>query len=160
MHTGINHLTLATGHSRISPRHEVNDEFLANMRKSMLRNWPPRKGGAGHVKMPEQFRSYKMAMRPQGDQHHVIAEIANSRVNSGKSPIITFGIAWSERHAARCWDVLRALHPAGLPLPGRPDAPWIGVHIDMELLIQDPELPTWAGDFERCLAWAIAPLDA
>jgi hypothetical protein len=78
----------------------------------------------------------------------------------GAVPLLTLGVATSARDEETVWPALEALYlkitempvlrSADFAAPSRPASlPWLAV-----VLLAPHLCPSWAGDFERCLAWA------
>lgn len=141
------HYTLNTGHARTSPRSEVRGDVLAKMR--------PLTGPGSHnlIVFGKQFAGWVLVVpeMPAG----LIATLYSGRV-----PVLTLGVAGTAAEAAVAWPTLESLYlrltelpvvrSADFAAPKRPETlPWLGVILDMPMLA-----PEWAGDFERCLAWA------
>jgi len=157
----ITHLTLTTGHTRESPRSEVDDEFLATFRKRLLNQWPPRSGHTMVRSLAPYMPKYSIRMRKLPDRHNAVIEILSKR-NKNRT-FVSFGVCWSEQHAEKIWSLLEELEGsqgAIGSIPERPKAPWIAVVPHVRQLLRDPKPLQWAGDFERVIAWAIAPLQS
>ena len=155
----ITHLTLSSGHTRESPRSEVDDEFLANFRKELLKEWPPRSGHTMVKSLAPNVPEYSFRMRKQPDRHNAFIEVFPKR-NKNRT-LISFGVCWSEQHAEKIWSLLEEVQGRELALvsiPERPKAPWVVVVPHFTRLSRDPKPLEWAADFERVIAWAMAPL--
>ena len=152
----ITHLTIFSGDSRESPRSEVNDHDLAKFRATLLKHWPPKPGHTTITTLVPGEPNFRFRMRKVPDGNNAFVEIFATRRR--KMPIISFGICWSEEHAPRIWSMLEEIESTGMPIPNRPGAPWIAVQIHPLQILLNPNVARWAGDFERLLGWAIAPL--
>jgi hypothetical protein len=138
----INHYTLNTGHCRASARSEVGDDVVKTM--------------TGWLDKPEfnlPFEGY-LVRTTTSQSGGLIATVWQ-----GKVPLFTFGVADSEAAEEELWPSLEKMYHSITDLPvhrsmdwessKRPDLPWVAV-----VLVAPVGIPAWAGDFERCLAWA------
>lgn len=139
----LHHITIQTGHTRVSPREEVGAEAIAALRPLLSRGRAPIPGQPGYDLVRIDGPGYIGA------------------VYAGREPLVTFGVARTEAEAEAVWAVLRDLSSpsiAAVPvrMPTRPAAPWLGVvlHVGLHLGVNDhvPAL-SWLGDLERCVAW-------
>ena len=145
----VAHVTLTTGDLRQSPRLEVADSIVSELRPLInavvAGKTVPIPGRAG----------YSISGRSSGEEGtgrclSVIVWAERPQLE----PICTIGIAAHSRCGARLW---RSLHEvATLPAatdPGRqPPAPWVAAALQSGL-DRHLEAASWLGDFERCLAW-------
>ena len=102
---------------------------------------------------------YSIRMRKLPDRHNAFIEILSKR-NKNRT-LVSFGVCWSEQHAEEIWSLLEELQGskgAIGSIPERPKAPWIAVLPHLRQLSRDSKPLLWAGDLERVIAWAIAPL--
>ncbi|WP_458789296.1 hypothetical protein [Adonisia turfae] len=145
----VAHVTLTTGHLRQSPRREVADSIVAELRPLIDAIV------AGKTVPIPGLEGYSISGRSSGEDGagrclSVIVWAERPEVE----PICTIGIAAHSRCGARLW---RSLHEvATLPAatdPGRqPAAPWVAAALQAGL-DRHLEAASWLGDFERCLAW-------
>jgi hypothetical protein len=139
------HLTLNTGHCRESPRSEVGDDILP-----MVRPWL--KPGAHNLPLPGDWR-FEVPIMDRG---------WIGTVYSGEAPLVTVGIAATERQADAVWPALESMYlmitdkcpsaTADWKPPHRPaKSPWVAAVIVGAM----PEaVASMIDDLERCLAWA------
>lgn len=141
------HYTLNTGHSRTSPRDEVAADVIARMAQ-FVQVGEHNLGG-----FHQSFAGYRIVVpeSPGG----LIATLCK-----GQAPILTLGAATTADEAAIVWPALESLYfqvtespvmrVADFAASRQPASlPWLAVALNSPHLC-----PSWAGDFERCLAWA------
>jgi hypothetical protein len=132
--TTLPHYTLATGHTRQSPRSEVSDAVVEQLRPMLL---------TGRHSLP--FAGYECQTTIEGDG--LVATVWNDN-----RPIVTFGVAPNDATASLVWEWLETLYmdtPFRRRVPRRPaTTPWCAA-IVMAMLPDE----SWVADFERCLAW-------
>lgn len=153
--THLTHITTTTGDSRESPRSEVANSIISNLRdmiEALERDWVcnvPGQGGA--------FVIRRIGTGSLDSAAWTIHE-PNAR------PMVTFVVAMTNDEGRRVWRQVvqgaeleaRALGrdlPVSAAKP--PQAPWLGVSLHLHAL--RPELlpaMQWLADFERCIAWA------
>ncbi len=138
------HLTLATGHLRMSPRAEVGPEALAILA-------PIVRAGAGLV--PGMPGVQITIRRPGSGQALIIIHAADGLT------YIVAGLAWSQDAADALWPTLiEMVRDAGAAhsVLRRPDhLPWLAVALTPATVMLGREKIGMLGDLERCLAWAI-----
>lgn len=135
-HKPLTHLTLLTGHSRQSWRHEIDPAALAQCRALLdqaLRG--------GQVSLAPSLHGYSMKATSEGD---AMLCTALADVHGKPAPLVTFGAS-----ASAGVDLWRLLGQSGNP----PPSPWCAVRVEPGLALA-PEAAHWLGDFERCIAWA------
>ncbi len=154
--SGIEHVTLTTGHVRTSYRHEVAEEVIAAMRALIARL-----DGVNTVPIPGLPGLY-LGGRVSG--RCMAATVWTAGPPS--ECILTIGVAAHSRCGAPLW---RALCRYGTgPLLVRPDrrqppTPWVAAALEAPVtaLLYAPDGPAILGrlgDFERCLAWGFLSL--
>lgn len=123
------HLTLNTGHARVSPRAEVADHVLPIVAPLLK---------PGRHAVPGVIGGYELAV-PVCEAGWL------GTVYQATLPIATIGVAADDADAAVIWPALLAVYrqPAKMPQP-----PWCSVVLHLVAPAYD-----WLGDFERCLAW-------
>lgn len=148
----IQHLTVNTGHSTMSPRSEVSDAIIALVQRELL---PHAEFAIPGVRAGWSVKLTRMATAGMFSIFHCGV------------PIVTCGLAMDARASDLVWRQLMSLHslssgcretmPEDWPLePSQPrSVPWLGVVLLPTVAIVPPEDLGWLGDFERCLAWAI-----
>jgi len=140
------HITLDTGHSRRSPRAEVDAEVVATMADFLAsaagtRRFEPMPGPPGY------------AARVSADGGMLMVTIVRS--GTPPAPLVTLGVATRSRHAARLWQILHddTLMPPQTDPGDVPSPPWLAVRMEIGILT-DPSAVDWLADAERCIAWA------
>ncbi len=128
--TGMQHLTLDTGRTRVSFRDEIAPDVLEQLRPLTV---------TGTYPMPQ----------PPGCAVSVAVDgtAALVTVMRAGDPLVTFGVAADERGAAKLWPLIAR--------PGvvRPSAvPWLAAGLEVGVAVHPGDLG-WLGDFERCWAW-------
>lgn len=148
----MEHLTLTTGHSRISTRSEVADKIIALVQRDLL---PLAEFAIPGVSAGWSVKLTRMAAASMFSIYHCGV------------PIVTCGLAMDARASDLVWRKLMSLHslshgcletlPKDWPIePSQPRAvPWLGVVLLPMVAIVPSEDLGWLGDFERCLAWGI-----
>jgi len=142
----IHHLTITTGHSRRSWRHEIEPDVLALTRELLVRGLE-----AGRVDVPAETAGHWMRVTRSGRCLLVTV------MHGEDLPLVTFGVAAHSRGGAQLWRLLceGAITTAGHRLdPDRPpQEPWCAARLEPGIgyMLGSAE---WLGDFERCLAWA------
>lgn len=151
----INHITLTTGHNRVSPRDEVRDETI-----KILHPWLERVLGSDvPVPLPAESLAHYGAKAVLEDTGLVLTVYAprgphiKGKPHRGEMvPIVTMGLAQRPDGAAVLWqqmlDVFGAAQGAEMP-----PTPWCAVALH-PALNQFIDAAEWLGDFERCVAWA------
>ena len=149
----LHHVTLTTGHSRRSYRHEVADAAVAEGRRLIAEAV----GGSGDATLAGEAAHCRLKVSVDG--HQLLATVLGptgptlpDRPCAGEvTPLVTFGAVRRSRAAPRLWEQLAAL--AGVALPERPPAPWCAVVLHPGLSLH-PDATDWLGDLERIVAWA------
>ena len=137
----INHITLATGHNRQSPRTEVGADVIAWLRPwidKLLTSRTP-------LPLPEtSLAAYSAAA-------HIEQGGLVMTVFAGADAIVTFSVAGRSRQSEPLWSYMIAQHGAA-PGLAAPAVPWLAVAV-RDGLTAHSEASEWLGDFERCVAW-------
>lgn len=137
----INHITLATGHNRASPRSEVGAgviEWLAPWLDKLLASSAP-------LPLPEPSLAHCSAAA------HIEQGGLVMTVFAGADALVTFAVAGRSRQSAPLWAYMQAQHSAA-PGLAAPAVPWLAVALRQGLALH-PQGSEWLGDFERCVAW-------
>lgn len=142
--TYINHITLSTGHARRSPRAEVAEDTIR-----MLTHWLAKAlahDGAYPLPGPLGAEGYKAALSVE---HGTL--LCTLSVNP-LQPLLTFGVAARSRQSGELWAMMCAQYGSADALTA-PGTPWCAVALHPAIASR-PDVADWAGDFERCVAWA------
>ena len=149
---GLEHVTITTAHTRWSPRSEVSDDTIHQVKEMLDSALPivddviPK--GSFFTGIPG-FPGHFAAFTPHAGTLMVTV------YNRGVS-LVTFGVTGNPSTSMELWECLHA--SAQLPVlvaaDNPPQVPWCGVRIEYGLLLAPPTDTLWLGDFERCVAWA------
>lgn len=139
----LHHLTLTTGHDRLSPKYEVDDESL-----TLLEPWLAMACSS----------EYEVSL-PALEDYTAIAIVHGSGLVMtvygpalGKiTPLVTFAVAQESANGDELWNKF-AERFGIVPGLNKPPEPWCGVVIHPGLAFNS-EANEWLGDFERCIAW-------
>jgi hypothetical protein len=126
----MQHLTLDTGHTRVSFRDEIAPRVLEQLRPLTVTGTHP---------MPQ----------PAGCTVKVTVDgtAALVTVMDGGDPLVTFGVAADERGAEQLRQLIAR---PGVPQPSA--VPWPAAGLEAGVAAH-PGALDWLGDFERCWAW-------
>ena len=143
----LHHVTLTTGHTRRTWRHEIEPDLMPTLIALVRAACEP--GGAP-------IPGVEPPCRLLIDDRGRCARATVATIDT-EDPIITFGIATHSRCGARLW---RELHETVMPVQTVADEwpvePWCAVRLDPGATLYMPPhplLPVLA-DLERCVAWA------
>lgn len=141
MTRAIEHITITTGATRMSPRSEVDDQVLARVRADMMAD-APLMGTAWRVAVRE---------TPAGghvyDLTHAGAEIARCWLCVDRS---VSDAMWEAAQSGVIDERVRLARPRG--------APWLAAAIlpgAITAALARPAVMMEAGDLERVVAWAL-----
>jgi len=139
--SSLEHITVTTGATRLSPRSEVRDDIVNKVRKSLAE---------ANGRLPGRWQ-VKMLPTPEGGY--------------------VFDLMLAKSHIARCWlcadnlafdGLWGAASSSGLDPHAviRPPThtPWLAAALTtggIMLAMTEPEALAEAGDLERCVAWAL-----
>lgn len=150
----LHHLTITTGHSRRYHRHEVAPHVLAGLRQ-LLRDALPPGRDTGRIELD--------MIEPAGHWLRLTRYgrcLLATLMHADDMPLVTFGVATHSRCGATMWRHLvdgATLAAEALerpPDPRRaPQKPWCAARLEAGIAYM-PDSAEWAGDLERCLAWA------
>ena len=143
----MNHYTLNTGHSRVSPRSEIAEGVLPKIASLLA------VGEHALAELADFFAGYRLVV-PRTESGYFATLYRHDR------PLLSLAVAATEEDEAAVWPALEGLYLKVTEAPGLraadfqaphkpPSLPWVAVAV-VGLL----NVPSWAGDFERCLAWA------
>lgn len=140
----LRHITLTTAHVRDSDRSEIADAALAVVGELL---------DAALLTAPDAvpIPATDCALRVTSAGRCLVATVHGP----DGAPIVTLGVATHSRCGARLW---RELHETATgPIATSPDEcpaePWCAVRLEPGV-VQHMSAMQWAGDFERCIAWA------
>lgn len=150
----ISHVTLTTGHTRQSPREEVEDDVLA-----VLVPWLNELviGGAKRpLPVPPLSHFAANATMHNGAMVCTLWAPAGphqpGKPARAELPMVTFAVAQSSQQGDDLWRLLLSQFggPAKLEKPAEP---WCAVVLHPIIAAYRGDVE-WMGDFERCVAWA------
>lgn len=146
----LTHVTLTSGHERISPRSEVGDDLVAALQPVL------RRALAGdHAPVPGQ-PGYTMTGGVHGRCCMVtLWGVVRDTVGPERVPVMHVGVAAHSRCGAHLW---RRLHeredlPTSTDPERCPPEPWCADLLDVGAGLL-PAALEWTGDWSRCVAWA------
>lgn len=144
--TYITHLTLSTGHIARTKLSDVDPAVLQRMRQwldaaILVQRMTP---------LPDPLGKYQARAIVQDGA--LVVTLYAHLVGETWLPLVTFGVAHRSRHSTQLW---ASLTNAFATARARrcPAPPWIAVEIH-DHLVRHMDVAEWAGDFERCCAWA------
>jgi len=145
MHMGLlRHLTLNTGHERLSPRAEVPDWAIDRLR-------PLIDAGGGAIGIP----GWRLDITHRMDGAAVWQIGPESRLHE---PWVICATCWDLAISGQAWSNIMALGKAlGLPGVASPitDVPWLVAAITPGVNALPLADIMALGDAERCIAWAL-----
>jgi hypothetical protein len=139
------HITITTGHLRMSPRHEVRPDvitFLIEWLDSAPLVWMPETDRYERLAIPPHAQGYGLRFEVHGTT--LWADLIHERFGS----CLQFAVG-CDASGDEIW--------AAMSDEPRPALPWCGVALDVGWVILQmvaPDDVLWFGDFERCVAWA------
>lgn len=132
----MNHVTLNTGHTRVSPRSEVSGEAIDALRGLLV---------PGYHTIPG--TGWGMQVTTHGDE-------MMATIFVGKRPLVTLAVGVSKEGSADLWDGIidhaKQLTGTAGKIEAMPSPPWCAAVI----ILPTPEEAAIVADLERCLAWA------
>ncbi len=153
MTLNLNHVTLNTAHVAVSPRLDVAKtaiDFCKNLIKNSIQSEKP-------ISIPvENIAHYSLkCLEEDGNLvctiYAPLGPHTKGKIFNGDTmPLITFGVPKNNAHDQVLWDILIKNQPTSLQ---KPTFPWCGVVLHPTLGVYF-DTAEWAGDFERCIAWA------
>jgi hypothetical protein len=149
----LHHITLDTGDVRRSPRAEVRDHIVADLRESMRDTLAD---PGGRTPIPA-IAGYSYSASAGGGA--LLVTIWGT-IDRSPAPVATFGVARDQAAARALWPAMHHTRPGlesspYLTTAGEvPTAPWIAARMEIgATLIAATDL-LWMADFERVMAWA------
>lgn len=150
MNDTLSHVTLSSGHVRLSPRAEVGGDVVATLKPIIARALQ-----GSQVPIPG-YPGYTMRLDASGDccVVTVFAQLRDT-ATPDPEPVVTFGVASHPSCSDRLWRLLHSNFHLFRTDPRKPPAaPWCAAMLHPAALALRHESPEWIADFERCLAWA------
>lgn len=149
----IHHVTLTTGHSRRSFRHECDSRLLAQLGPVVVEC-----DHRGTAEFPAPTGIMRLDRIVESDRPSKHVRIWTIREPQGP-PLVTLAAATDDRAGAGIWRALHDGHREPVPLATRadrrPGAPWLAVMLHLPAIVPAPHPAlSWLGDAERCIAWA------
>lgn len=146
MSRALNHVTLTTGHSRLSPRSEVRESMIATLLPLVARALE-----GEHVPVPN-CPGYTM----RGARHGRCCLVTLYAVEDDgqQVPVLTTGVAGHSRCGAELWRIMHEIQVGGVATSPdqQPSTPWCGDRLEPGMAAV-PEIMSWTGDWSRCVAW-------
>ena len=142
----MNHITMTTGHNRVSPRSEVQQGTMKMVTTWMLMALADGKP----TPLPCPLGEKGFHARLSVDAGALFCTLFGSKT----LPLLTFGVAVDETQSDVLWGRMCKEDGVGKGLT-KPAAPLCAVtlHTGFTTCL-DVDMWSWAGDFERCVAWA------
>jgi len=140
----LNHLTIATGHVRKSPRTEVEPNVIAMIRSAIS-------DGSGAL----WNTGWAVFRRDAPDGGY------SFDLSSRGNEVARCWIATTQYAADIMWKEAETF-PRPSKMPVRPALPWLAVGLlpdGLGALSRNPGLIVELGDLERCVAWSVLPND-
>ncbi|MDB5926469.1 MAG: hypothetical protein JWN13_5405 [Betaproteobacteria bacterium] len=137
----IEHITLTTGHTRRSWRHEIDPALMPRIAE--LVESAREETGALIQMEPECW------LRIEDTRKCALITVSAH----GQLPLMTMAVATHARCGAQLWRLLHDTAQLKFPERERPALPWCAVRLETGLALY-PGAAHWLGDMERCVAWA------
>lgn len=147
------HVTLTTGHVSRSCRDEIRDDSVAGAQDLL------RRAMAERVRMHAFGPEVAITVTAEG-RSAMIATIWD-----GQAPVVTFGVARTNRAGAALWRILLQtatpnLTPIVLDESSRPPAPWVAARIEVGAARVNRDIMTAIGGIEAVIGWAFLELES
>ncbi len=152
------HITLQTGQTRKSWRHEIDPAVLpivgeileaalaAGAQEPTIAEMDAHPLGIIRT-APLPVRGYNMSATAEG--RCLVATV----YAGGDDPLLSFGVAAHARCGAGLWRCLTEIPEPLNPMPDRPQTPWCAAKL-LPGIRMHPHAAAWLGDLQRCMAWA------
>ncbi len=142
----MNHITMTTGQNRVSPRSEVQQDSMKMLTPWMLKALADGKP----TPLPGPLGEKGFHAHLSVDAGALFCTLFGSKT----LPLLTFGVAIDEAQSNVLWGRMCKEDGVGKKLT-KPAAPLCAVtlHTGFTTCL-DVDMWFWAGDFERCVAWA------
>lgn len=141
----LQHITLTTGDTRQSWRHEVADDLMP-MLTALIES------------AREDGRALLPGLQPQcWLRIEDTSKCAIVNIDTAdRVPLVTMAIATHSRCGAKLWRLLHetARIPAATDALRTPPEPWIAARLEPGIATLTPDATMALGDLERCIAWA------
>lgn len=144
----LTHVTINTGHSNDSPRHEVANVVIEDLScwiKSAKPTAVPGIEGKWFAAPVPNCQGY-LAMFSHDGGGVLLVTLFHEKFG----PCVTFGVSPSHSKGGQLWALLGSKE-------SQPTGAWCGVKLEFGLLLVGAfclKDLSWFGDFERCVAWA------
>src|SRR5579885_1820950 len=141
----LHHITLTTGHTRRSWRHEIEPDLMPGL-KELVATAREETGALLPGIVPQCWLYITDTTR---------CALCSVRTTDDV-PVLTFAVAEHARCGAQLWQILieTATVPCKVEIDARPQTPWCAVRIDAGIALMPEESAKRLGDIERCIAWA------
>jgi hypothetical protein len=143
----LTHVTISTGHSNVSMRHEVTDDVINTLVCWIKRAMFDLKTGIKKVHFAAPVPTEKDYLATfTHDQGCLLVTLIHQQFG----PFLTFGVSQSDAEGAHLWALLGSKMP-------QPTGAWCGARFEAGIFLAGTAAMKdlmWIGDFERCVAWA------
>jgi hypothetical protein len=144
---GLQHLTLDTGHTRVSFPDEIDPAILARLR-------PLTVTGEHSLTGIGSAAADGCLIRVTVDGGAALVTVFRVIPDDPPlAPLVSLAVAADEEGAGKVWPLILASAAVPSAVPPQPGAvPWLAVRLEPGLVLY-PDDAGWLGDFERCWAW-------
>ncbi len=146
----LEHITLNTGHTRVSPREEVSQEVIDICRNLIVRSTSPN----AHIPIPACEPYFVKSVVDGSNMRATVSKL----VAGTQIPVVEIGVALEAGYGVKLWEEMHS--SANMPLiieaDSAPKRPWVAARLEFEGIFLAFDAMHWLGDFERCLAFAFA----
>ena len=154
----VNHLTLTTGHNRLSPRSEVRDETIKSLKPLV---------DVGRMEFPHLGIQVSVVQPERADQRGTACFQIGPITSGISGPYVIGFCCWKDEMSEIAWQATvqyyraqRVMLGEGLlyrePQDDPPQAPWLAIIITPYMLGLDKDRTMMLGDLERCVFWTLA----
>jgi len=148
--SALEHITLNTGHMRVSPREEVSQEVIDICRDLIVRSTSPN----AHIPIPACEPYFVKSVVDGSNMCATVSKL----VAGTQIPVVAIGVALEAGYGVKLWEEMHS--SANMPLiteaDSAPKRPWVAARLEFEGIFLAFDAMHWLGDFERCLAFAFA----
>lgn len=144
--SGMDHITLLTGHTQLSRPWEVSREVVQRLMPIVASA-----SGECAVPMPMFEATHTIAVKTHETSLRAVVCAVSGTLSV---PVLTIGVSLAPERDRQLWEELHAsLMPMATKAARVPARPWIAARLELAFLMHPPEFMMAMGDFERCLAW-------